>query len=167
MLRPGDQSGEKFKIIVTCRRGPDRKSITELAKTEGVSRASLYLWRKQARLNGELMPDHDEAPEGWSAQDKFNAVLQTATMSESQISEYCRSQGLYPEQIQRWKLACQSANDWDSSQRSQLAKQQRGDKKKIKDLERDLQRKEKALAEAAALLILQKKVRAIWEDEDA
>ena len=86
---------------------------------------------------------------------------------ESQTSEYCRKQGLYPEQIQLWKKACQSANDWDSSQRAKVSKQHRIDQKKIKILERDLQRKEKALAEAAALLILQKKVRAIWEDEDA
>ena len=158
---------ERRDAILAKLTGPDRRSITELAKLEGVSTATLYNWRKQARLNGELMPDHDDSPEGWSTQNKFNAVLQTAVMSESQIGEYCRTQGLYPEQIQRWKQACQSANDWDSSQRSDLVKQQRYDKKKIKDLERDLQRKEKALAEAAALLILQKKVRAIWEDEDA
>jgi len=158
---------ERRDAILAKLSGPDRKSVAELAKAEGVSRATLYLWRKQARLSGELMPDHDDTPEGWSAQDKFNAVLQTAAMSESQTSEYCRKQGLYPEQIQLWKKACQSANDWDSSQRAKISKQQRSDQKKIKILERDLQRKEKALAEAAALLILQKKVRAIWEDEDA
>jgi transposase-like protein len=158
---------ERRDAILAKLSGPDRKSVVELAKLEAISVATLYNWRKQARLRGELMPDHDDSPDGWAAQDKFNAVLQTATMSESQISEYCRSQGLYPEQIQRWKLACQSANDWDTSQRSQLAQQQRDDKKRIKELERDLLRKEKALAEAAALLILQKKVRAIWGDEDA
>jgi transposase len=40
------------------------------------------------------------------------------------------------------------------------------DAKRIKKLERELRRKEKALAEAAALLVLQKKVQAIWGDED-
>lgn len=158
---------ERRDAILAKLAGPDRKSVAELAQLEGMSAATLYNWRKQARLSGELMPNHDDSPEGWSAQDKFNAVLQTASMSETQIAEYCRSQGLYAEQIQRWKQACQSANDWDASQRSHLTKLQRSDKKEIKELKRDLLRKEKALAEAAALLILQKKVRAIWGDEDA
>ena len=113
------------------------------------------------------MPDHDDAPEGWSALDKFNAVLKSASLSEQQLSEYCRVQGLYPEQIARWKEACQQANDWDSSAKSQQNQQLRAEKKKRNKLEKELLRKDKALAETAALLVLSKKVSEIWGDEDA
>lgn len=153
--------------IIAKMSGPQRISIPQLAKEENISKATLYGWRNQARLKGDLLPDHGDTPEGWSAQDKFNTVLQTSTMSKNQISEFCRTQGLYPEQIQQWKEACQKANNWNTSQSLQKDRQSKLDKKKIRTLEKELHRKEKALAEAAALLILQKKARAIWGDEDA
>ena len=158
---------ERRDAILAKLTDPDRKSIAEISAEEGLSTTTLYNWRNKARSNGELMPDFDNDGEGWSTQDKFNAVLQTATMSEAEIAEYSRTQGLYPEQIIQWKTACQNANNWDASQRLQQAKLSRQDHKKIKGLERELLRKEKALAETAALLVLQKKARMIWGDEDA
>jgi transposase-like protein len=74
--------------------GPGRKSIAEISREEGISSATLYAWRKAARAEGQLLPDSDDTPEGWSAADKFNAVLETAALSETQLSEYCRRQGL-------------------------------------------------------------------------
>lgn len=158
---------ERRDAIIAKMTGPQRKSIPELAKAENVSTTTLYSWRNDARAKGELMPDHDDAPEGWSALDKFNAVLKSASLSEQQLSEYCRVQGLYPEQIARWKEACQQANDWDSSAKSQQNQQLRAEKKKRNKLEKELLRKDKALAETAALLVLSKKVSEIWGDEDA
>jgi transposase len=38
--------------------------------------------------------------------------------------------------------------------------------RRVRELEKELRRKDKALAEAAALLVLQKKVQAIWGDAD-
>jgi hypothetical protein len=45
--------------------------------------------------------------------DKFAAVLETATLNEADLSEYCRKRGLIPEQIAAWRTACEQANDWD------------------------------------------------------
>lgn len=146
--------------------GPERKSIPELAVEEGISEATLYNWRKEARGKGQLMPDSDDAPEGWSSQDKFNAVLETASLSEHEVSEYCRRKGLYLQQLQRWRQACESANDWDSAHKTELARKSREDKHQIQSLQRELTRKESALAETAAILALRKKVEAIWGDED-
>ena len=85
------------------------------------------------------------------------------SMNEAEIAEYCRSKGLYPEQLKRWKQAF--IQGMDSSKTDTESKESR---KKIKKLEKELLRKDKALAEAAALLILQKKVQALWaEDEDS
>ena len=101
--------------------------------------------------------------ESWSAQTKFAIVVETAPMTESELAEYCRSKGVYPEQVKAWRdIAIASQDD---NQQASIANQQQGRdyRKQIKRLERDLVRKEKALAEAAALLILQKKMRALWE----
>ena len=53
-------------------------------------------WRQQARLNGGLLSDDGAAPEGWTALDKFTAVMETAALNESERAEYCRKRGLYP-----------------------------------------------------------------------
>ena len=141
-------------------------SLPELAKQEGISLPTLYAWRRQARDKGVLMPRGDDTPEGWSSADKFNAVLQTATMSQSELAEFCRTKGLYPEQVQRWKEACQNANDWEQKTSAQLEKERREDRNENKKLKAELRRKEKALAEAAALLVLRKKLNALFGDEE-
>jgi transposase-like protein len=56
---------------------PHNRSIVELAREEGISAATLYLWRQQVRERGLLLPDSGSAPGGWSARDKFNAVVET------------------------------------------------------------------------------------------
>lgn len=147
---------------------PESRSIADVAREEGISVATLYNWRAAARRQGRLMPDTDTTPEGWTSQDKFAAVLETASLNEEALAEYCRKHGLFPEQIRAWRAACESANDWERDASARRADALREERKKAKSLERDLKRKEKALAEAAALLVLTKKANAIWgEDEDA
>ena len=86
----------------------------------------------------------------------------------SELGEYCRKRGLYSAQIAAWRLACEQANDWDRASSVRLERVTKEEKKRIKDLERDLARKDRALAETAALLVLRKKASAIWGgDEDA
>ncbi|WP_222440864.1 hypothetical protein [Siccirubricoccus deserti] len=50
---------------------------------------------------------------GWTSRDKFAAVLETAALNEADLATYCRQWGLYPEQIQTWRTACEQANDWE------------------------------------------------------
>ena len=143
---------------------PNNRSVREVAAEEGISEATLYSWRRQARERGELYPDAGTDAEGWRARDKFAAVVETAAMNESERSEYCRQRGLYPQQLEAWRLACEQANDWDEERQKEQARQSRGHVRRIRELERELRRKEKALAETAALLTLSKKARAIWGD---
>ena len=146
---------------------PNNKPIAQLAKEEGIAQGTLYSWRAAARAKGKLMPDGDLSPKGWASVDKFAAVLETAALNESELSVYCRKQGLYPNQIKQWRIACEQANDWDRAQNKRLQDTTRNADKKIKELQKDLIRKEKALAEIAALLVLRKKAQAIWgESED-
>ena len=158
---------ERKEAVLKKMLPPSNKSIPEIAREEGISAATLYNWRKAARAEGRLMPDGDRTPSGWGSGDKFAAVLETAAMNEAELSAYCREKGLYPEQIAQWRSACEQANDWDRTQNQRLKAHRRADEKRIAELERDLRKKEKALAETAALLVLRKKAAAIWgEPED-
>ncbi len=94
---------------------------------------------------------------GCTPRDKFAAVLETAALNEADLSVCCRERGLYPEQIEQWGEACKEAYDWDRAQNKKLQQRRREDRQRIKVLERDLRKKEKALAETAALLVLSKK----------
>ena len=117
---------------------------------------------------GQLLPAADAGPEGWSSRDKFAAVLETAALNEVDLAEYCRKRGLYPAQITAWRSACEQANDWDRASTARLGQATKEERKRIKGLERELARKDRALAETAALLVLRKKASAIWGDgEDA
>ena len=147
---------------------PNNVPLRRLSQDEGISEATLHSWRKEARSKGQLLPDADAGPEGWSSRDKFAAVVETAAMNAADLAEYCRRRGVFAEQITAWRTACEQANDWDRASSVRLSQATKDEKKRIKALERDLQRKEKALAEAAALLVLRKKAEAIWGDgEDA
>ena len=147
---------------------PNNMAIRHLSQEEGISEATLHKWRSEARGKGQLLPDADAGPEGWTSRDKFAAVLEAAALNQVDLAEYCRKRGLYLAQIAAWRSACEQANDWDRASTARLGQATKEEKKRIKDLERELARKEKALAEAAALLILRKKASAIWGgDEDA
>ena len=147
---------------------PSNIAIRQLSQEEGISEATLHKWRAEARGKGQLMPDADAGPEGWSSRDKFAAVLETAALNETDLAEYCRKRGLYPAQIGAWRSACEQANDWDRASSARLGRATKEEKKRVKDLERELARKDRALAETAALLVLRKKAAAIWGgDEDA
>ena len=157
---------ERKEAVLKKMLPPNNRSIAALAEEEGISDATLYNWRQQARNEGRLMPDADNTPEGWTSRDKFAAVMETVAMSEAEIAEYCRQRGLYPEQLGAWRTACEQANDWSRASDKQLKDATRADRKKMRLLEKELARKEKALAEAAALLILRKKLDAMFEDPE-
>lgn len=146
---------------------PNAVSIAELARSENICEQTLYGWRTKARKEGRLMPDTDLTPDGWTSRDKFAAVLETATMSEAEVGEFCRKKGLTSAQLKAWRAACEQANDWDQAATAQSRAAKKHADKKTRGLERELARKEKALSEAAALLILRGKLDALYEkDED-
>ena len=96
-------------------------------------------------------------PDARESAEKFAIVLETAHLNAEELSAYCRRQGLYPEQIAAWRSACVQANAPVCGQAERA--QRRADQQRIKQLEQEVGRKDKALAEAAALLMLQKKLR--------
>ena len=158
-------SQERKAAVLAKMLPPNNMPLGRLAKEEGISVATLSKWRAEARAKGQFLPDTNAGPEGWTSADKLAAVIETASLNEAELSEYCRSRGLYPEQIRVWREACARANDWDRVATSRIARETKDANKRIQQLERELARKEKALAEAAALMILRKKAAAIWGPE--
>ena len=161
-------SPERKAAVLKRMQPPNTMAIRQLSQEEGISEATLHKWRAEARGKGQLLPDADAGPEGWLSRDKFAAVLETAALNEVDLAGYCRERGLYPAQIAAWRAACEQANDWDRASAARLGQATKEDRKRVRKLEQDLARKEKALAETAALLVLRKKAQAIWGgDEDA
>ena len=149
---------------------PHRQSVAQISAELGIHVVTLYNWRKTWRLQGEVVPASEKDPEGWGATDKFTVVLETAGLNATELSAYCRERGLYPEQVERWRQASQDANDkpvLTLKEQKELERLRAQDQREIKRLKQELRRKEKAPAEAAALLIASKKIQAIWgEDGD-
>jgi len=161
-------STERKQAVLNKMLPPNNMALRQLSRKEGISEATLYKWRTAARGKGRLLPDADTGPGGWSSRDKFAAVVETAAMNTADLAAYCRQRGVFPEQISAWRTACEEANDRNEASAARMNRATRDEKKRTKVLERALARKEKALAEAAALLILRKKADAIWGgDEDA
>ena len=146
---------------------PNNESISKISKEEGISEQTLRNWRDKARADGIAAPGKDALPDNWSTQDKFLIVVETASMNETELAEYARKKGLYVEQIKAWKDACMNANGGVAKEAAKLNRELKEEQKTRKKLEKEIQRKDKALAEAAALLVLSKKANAIWgESED-
>ena len=145
---------------------PNNESITKIAREEGIPEQTLRNWRDKARREGMAVPGIDALPDDWSTQDKFLIVVETASMNETDLADYARKKGLYVEQIKAWRDACMNANGGVAKEAARLNRKLRDSEKERKKLEKELQRKEKALAETAALLVLSKKANAIWGDPE-
>jgi transposase-like protein len=144
---------------------PLNMTVAELSREEGISEGTLYNWRDQLKREGHSVPGKKSTSDKWSAQAKFAAVVATASMPAAQVSQYCREKGLYVEQLERWKQDCLNGFEASDAQEKKLQYRSKQDKARIKELERDLRHKEKALAETAALLVLRKKLDALLGDD--
>lgn len=145
---------------------PFNMPVRRIARETGITKTSLYSWKKKALEQGVFVPEVTKNADKWNTEAKFAVVIETAPMNETEISEYCRKKGLYSGQVEEWKKACIQANATSSSRSEALSREHKKDKKTIKDLRRELNRKDKALAETAALLVLAKKARAIWGETE-
>ena len=145
---------------------PNAMPVRSLSKETGVSDVTLYKWRKEFRDKGFAVPGDDSRPDSWSAQDKLAVVIETAALNESELAKYCREKGLYAEQVTGWREAALKGYERDEQLQQQQASSRKEDRREIKKLKSEARRKDKALAETAALLVLSKKSQAIWGDPE-
>lgn len=149
-------SAERKAAILKKLLPPENTSLSVLSKQEGIAKSTLYHWRMKAMTQGKIM-----STEKWNAEARFAVIVETETLSANQLGEYCRQKGLYPEHIKAWR---KSFIDGEK-----LVKPPKIDLKTRREnarLKKELARKEKALAEAAALLVLRKKLKALYGESD-
>ena len=102
-------------------------------------------------------------PQDWPPEEKLQAVIEAATVAEEDLGAFLRRQGLHDAQLKEWRQLVLSGLKQQPGRSGRASTAQA---RRVRELERELTRKEKALAEAAALLILKKKVQSIWGDAD-
>jgi|SRR5690554_764199 len=157
-------STERKQAVIAKMLPPLNKTAAELHRSEGISLQTLYNWRNEAKIKGNPVPGKVSIAEDWSGEAKFAAVLETASLTELELGEYCRSKGLYVEQLKLWKQEFLAGFSNQAVQSKSEQARLKQTEKELKKVRSELNRKEKALAEAAALLVLQKKTQALWED---
>jgi transposase len=165
---------EAFKAQMVRRMvGPPKKSATSLAKEVGVSQAQLSRWRLKA-VGRAVMAIDERVVNGearkWTAEEKFRLLVKAEGLEGEALGALLRGEGLHESQLRAWREAAAGALGAEAASSGAKAGERRTAaeaKKRIKELERELGRKEKALAEAAALLILEKKLQTLgWGNGD-
>lgn len=144
------------------------RSVQDVADELNMPVGTLRKWISKSNQKHEVggpaaqLPD-DLPVQSWSPAQRLLALNQTHAMSPTQLHAWCREKGLFEHQLKAWGEAFCSATAPDSRQAKTALRELQV---KHDGLQRELRRKEKALAEAAALLVLQKKFQALWEDEE-
>jgi transposase-like protein len=147
---------------------PQNRSVVQVAAEEGISDVTLYSWLKQCRQQRTPVLGYRNAGDDGFPEAKLAVVIETASMSEAELGAYCRQKGLYPEQVQRWKGAGLHGTGLQEGQEKTAQKQQRDARKTIKKLRAEVRRKDRVLAETTSLLVLSKKLEALYgEDPDS
>jgi len=138
-----------------------KRTVREVALELNVSYHTAKNWMKRGHPErAGASAGKEKRPQDWSSSEQLHALNETHGLSGEALQAWCRERGVFAHHLASWKAAfCAPAKA------AADAGQWRGLKEENEQLRRELLRKEKALSEAAALLMLQKKFRALWEDE--
>lgn len=149
--------------------GPDRVSATALSEETGVPQPTLSRWLRGSRTVSAMTSKNDKPteqseapkkrPEDWTAEEKLRAVAEAARLDDKELGAFLRREGLHQAQLDEWRSAAMGALTKPPKRPSRGRTRH---EKRIRQLEGELRRKEKALAETAALLVLQGKAEALW-----
>jgi len=164
MAKKYTQSYKLQAVEKALNRTPET-NLQTVADNLGVGYSTLGKWISKARKQeleriGSKIKTKEKRPQDWSLEERLNMVISCESLNEEKRSAYCREQGVYLHQVNQWKDDFIQGHLTEKNMKTQTEIKQL--KKENKTLKKELNRKEKALAEAAALLVLQKKVNAIW-----
>ena len=145
--------------------GPHAISATALGKETGLPQATLSRWLKEASKLRREMPDEKKPskkqPQQWTAEEKLQIVLEASTLSEGELGVFLRSKGIHEAVLAEWRQQAVAG-----LRGTEAASKLQRESREMRELKRELKRKDKALAETAALIVLKKKVQEIWGAED-
>jgi transposase len=138
------------------------KSVKSVCEDLGVSSPSIYEWKRFYATDGH-MAQKKRRPKDRSAAEKYRAVMEYCALSEADQGEFLRREGLHSDHIDEWKKLMEAGLESAVQQSAPVTKAELAQlRSENKELKRDLHRKDKALAETSALLILKKKADLIW-----
>ena len=139
----------------------DSRSVRSVAEDLNMSKGTLRNWMKaEKKKSASGTMGRSKRPTDWSRTERLQILMASHGLDEEALNAFCREKGIFRHHLEQWQAAFTAGGGVDN--RSEL----RELKESNKALTRELNRKEKALAEAAALLVLQKKYRALWEEKD-
>ena len=142
----------------------DSRSVKSVAEELNVNPWTLKNWMKTHKEHSlSKKGPITKRPKDWSLSERLQMLLESHGMDEEALNAFCREQGIFRHHLQQWREVFETGTSPGlQANRSEL----RELKEANKGLKSELNRKEKALAEAAALLVLQKKYQALWEEKD-
>lgn len=148
--------------------GSERISANNLSREVGVSQSTLSKWVRMVKEKRGMKRGNNNSaqknPVNRSAQEKLRLVMEASTLSEEELGEFLRRNGIHEAQLREWTEAATGALESPKKKRSRKSPEA----KRLQELERELRRKDKALAEVIALLALQKKLNLLFgEGEDS
>jgi transposase len=141
---------------------PSSRSVFSVAKEAGVSYPSLRKWLKQAK-DGTLEKQDAVGPAHRSSREKLSLLLEAKSLLPDDQGKWLRAQGLHSEHITLYEQELRDLMDNKDNKAKEENKQLKQENKRLK---RELEKKEKALAEMAALYTLKKKAEKLWEENE-
>lgn len=153
--------------------GPDAISATALSKQVDVSQTTLSKWLRMAgsshidtikEYTKMTKIDNPKRPNDLKPEDKLAIVLEASSLDDEHLGAFLRKKGIHQIHLKQWRLQMIDGLQDDLSPKKTRKKKE--NLKRIRTLEKELRRKDKALAETAALLVLKKKLQKIWGDEE-
>ena len=157
-------AGFKEQALVKVYSRGNNQSVQSVADELNINLTTLKTWMKQREQDvNKLAPPKSKRPEDWSSEERLTALQRTYNLAGENLNTWCREQGIFIHQLEQWKT--DFCSQGDSVDKREEARVLRTLKEENQSLERELLRKDKALAEAAALLVLQKKFRALLGGE--
>jgi transposase len=160
------------KRMVEKLSGPHAMTATALSAEVDVPQSTLSRWLRGAGTVRPTMPPSNDneaepppakRPQDWTAEEKWAVVVEAAAVPQAELGAFLRRKGIHEAQLVEWREAMMAGLQRPSRRERKAANIER---QRIHKLERELKRKDKALAETAALLVLKKKAQEIWGDED-
>ena len=132
--------------------GTNALSAARLARETGITQQNLSRWLQEARS----LPFNSPGRIGrvWTVEQKARIIAQASELTGDSLATYLEGEGVKASQLKRWRVALDEAGE-----------ETVGVTKRIRSLERELARKDRALAEAATLLVLRESSQ--FQDEDS
>lgn len=142
----------------------DNRTIRDVAADLNISYEMLKNWAKRKSLDDvAASAAKEKRPQDWKRDEQLNALMETHGLGDEALQAWCREHGIFPHHLDSWRAGFVTQEAAAPMPEGRAVKAL---KIEIEELRTDLLRKEKALAEAAALLVLQKKFRALWDNAD-